>query len=157
MVDAEAPAFERIPPVRIAGCLLAAAALIAGVWYAAFGISLLVNLPLTTQRFIVLSRDPDFWLDYQWFRTAGALLALLAVGLGVSTIRAAARTFVSRYEPPRHWLLLMATALVVGLIHVTAEHIAGVLTIRRLLSLAAVCALYAVLSVVDKPPRRAVR
>ena len=152
---ASAPAFEKIPPVRIAGCLLAAAALVVGVWYAAFGISLLVNLPIATHRFIVLSGDQDFWLDYRMFRLAGTVLAVLALGLGLFTIRAAGKTFVSRYEPPRHWLLLMSIALVVGLLRVTAEHFARVLTLQRVVSLVIVCALYAVLSVVDKPPRRA--
>jgi hypothetical protein len=154
-VHKTAPALDEIPPSRIAGCLLAALALVVGVWYAAFGISLLVNLPVATHRFIVLSRDPDFWLDYRMFRLAGTILALLALGLGIFSIRAAGRTFVSRYEPPRHWLLLMSVALVVGVLHVFAEHIAGVLTASRVVSLAAVCALYAVLSVVDRPPVRA--
>ena len=153
-MPAETAAFEKIPPSRIAGCVLAAVALVVGVWYAAFGISLLVNLPIATHRFIVLSRDPDFWLDVRWFRAAGTILALLALGLGLFTIRAAGRTFVSRYEPPRHWLLLMSIAVVVGLMHVTAEHIAGVLTPWRVVSTAAVCALYVTLAVVDKPPRR---
>ena len=152
---AETAAFEKIPPSRIAGCILAAVALVVGVWYASFGISLLINLPIATHRFIVLSRDPDFWLDYRWFRSAGTILALLALGLGIFTIRAAGRTFVSRYEPPRHWLLLMSIALVVGVVRVLAEHLAGVLTPWRVVSLAAVCALYATLSVVDKPPARA--
>jgi hypothetical protein len=154
-MDARAPAFEKIPPVRIAGCVLAAAALVVGVWYAAFGISLLVNLPIATHRFIVLSRDPDFWLDYRVFRMAGTILAVLALGLGIFSIRAAGKTFVSRYEPPRHWLLLMSIAAIVGFLRVTAEHLAGVLTIRRVVSLVTVCVLYAVLSIVDKPPARA--
>lgn len=154
-MDKAAPALDEIPPVRIAGCLLAALALVVGVWYAAFGISLLFNLPLATHRFIVLSRDPDFWLDVRMFRLAGTILAVLALGLGIFSIRAAGKTFVSRYEPPRHWLLLMSIAGIVGFLRVTAEHLAGVLTPWRVVSVAAVCVLYAVLSVVDKPPRRA--
>jgi hypothetical protein len=154
-VDKAAPALEEIPLSRIAGCLLAALALVVGVWYAAFGISLLINLPIATHRFIVLSRDPDFWLDYRMFRLAGTILAVLALGLGISSIRAAGRTFISRYEPPRHWLLLMSIAGLVGFLRVVAEHFAGVLTPWRVVSVAGVCVLYAVLSVVDKPPRRA--
>jgi hypothetical protein len=153
-VEASAPAFEKIPPVRIAGCLLATAALVVGVWYAAFGTSLLLNLPVATHRFIVLAGDQDFWLDYRWFRAAGTVLAVLALVLGVFTLRATGKTFVSRYEPRRHWLLLMSIAALVGLLRVVAEHFAGVLTPSRLISVASVCALYAVLSVVDKPPRR---
>ena len=99
---------EPIPASRIAGCLLAGLALVVGVWYAAFGISLLINLPQATHRWIVASRDPDFWLDVAYFRGIGAATALLAIGLGIFSIRAAGRTFASRYEPRRHWLVLMA-------------------------------------------------
>ena len=87
--------------------MLAGLALVVGVWYAAFGISLLINLPQATHRWIVASRDPDFWLDIGFFRAMGAALALLAIGLGIFSIQAAGRTFASRYEPRRHWLLLM--------------------------------------------------
>jgi hypothetical protein len=57
-----------------------------------------------THRWIVASGDPDFWLDADTFRAAGAVMALLAFGLGIFTIRAAGHTFISRYEPRRHWL-----------------------------------------------------
>ena len=89
-----------IPPSRIAGCGLAALALVIGVWYASFGLSLFINLSLATHRWIVASGDPDFWLDADTFRAAGAVMALLAFGLGIFTIRAAGHTFISRYEPP---------------------------------------------------------
>ena len=78
-----------IPPSRIAGCGLAAIALVVGVWYASFGISMFINLSLATHRWIVASGDPDFWLDADKFRAAGAVMALLAFGLGIFTIRAA--------------------------------------------------------------------
>ena len=143
-----------LPPSRIAGCLLAAAALVVGVWYAAFGIALLVNLPQATHRWIVASGDPDYWLDIAVFRRAGAALALLAIGLGIFSIRAAGRTFMSQYEPRRHWLLLMIVAIVVSFVRAFAELIAGILTPWRVGSFIAVCALYGVLWVVDRPPRR---
>ena len=143
-----------IPPSRVAGCGLAAIALVIGVWYASFGISMFINLSLATHRWIVASGDPDFWLDADKFRAAGAVMALLAFGLGIFTIRAAGQTFISRYEPPRHWLLLMSIAVIVGLLRVLAEHIAGVLTPWRVVSLVAVCFLYCLLWVIDKPPPR---
>src|SRR4051794_25359063 len=108
-----APALDEIPLSRIVGCVLAAVALVVGVWYVAFGASLLLNLPLATHRFIVASGDQDFWLDIAFFRRAGGLLAVLALGLGMFTIRAAGRTFASAWEPRRHWLLLMSVAVVV--------------------------------------------
>ena len=73
-MDAQAPTLDEIPPSRIVGCLLAALVLIVGVWYAAFGVSLLMNLPLATHRWIVASGDQDFWLDVSFFRRAGAVL-----------------------------------------------------------------------------------
>jgi hypothetical protein len=153
-VDPKAPALDEIPPSRIAGCLLAALALVVGVWYAAFGVSLLINLPLATPRWIVASGDPDFWLDVNFFRRAGAVLALLALGLGVFSIRAAGRTFASAYEPRRHWLLLMSVAIVVSFLRGFADLIAGVLTPWRVTSFLAVCALYAALWAIDRPPER---
>jgi hypothetical protein len=148
---------EPVPLSRIIGCVLAGLALVVGVWYAAFGISLLMNLPQATHRWIVASRDPDFWLDIGFFRAAGAGLAVLAIGLGIFSVRAAGRTFVSRYEPPRHWWLLMGMAILVSILRGLAELIAGILTPWRVASFLAVCALYGVLWVVDRPPvRRAV-
>ena len=95
-MDAKAPTFDEIPPSRIVGCLLAALALVVGVWYAAFGVSLLINLPLATHRWIVASGDQDFWLDVDSSsRRAGAVLALLALGLGIFSIRAAGQTFAA--------------------------------------------------------------
>ncbi len=143
-----------LPTSRIVGCLLAAAALVVGVWYAAFGIALLVNLPQATHRWIVASGDQDFWLDIAAFRRAGATLALLAIGLGIFSIRAAGRTFMSRYEPRRHWLLLMSVAILVSVLRGFAEAIAGILTPWRVGSFLAVCALYGALWMVDRPPRR---
>jgi hypothetical protein len=148
---------EPVPVSRIAGCVLAGLVLVAGVWYAAFGLSLLINLPLATHRWIVASGDPDFWHDITWFRSAGIVLALLAIGLGIWSIRAAGRTFASRYEPRRHWLLLMGVAMVVSVMRGFAELIAGILTPWRVGSFLVVCALYALLWAVDRPPARAVR
>ena len=142
---------EKIPASRIAGCLLAGLALVVGVWYAAFGVALLINLPQATHRWIVASRDPDFWLDVAYFRSVGAALALLAIGLGIFSVRAAGRTFASRYEPRRHWLLLMTAAVVVSVLRGLAELIAGILTPWRVGSFLVVCALYGVLWVVDRP------
>ncbi len=142
---------EAVPISRIAGCVLAGLALVVGVWYAAFGISLLINLPQATHRWIVASRDPDFWLDIAFFRAMGAGLALLAIGLGIFSIQAAGRTFASRYEPRRHWLVLMAAAIVVSVLRGFAELIAGILTPWRVGSFLVVCALYGVLWVVDRP------
>jgi hypothetical protein len=154
-VSGSAPqTLAEIPPLRIVGCLLAAIALVVGVWYVSFGISLLVNLPQATHRWIVASRDPDFWLDADRFRAAGAGLAALAFTLGVFSIRAAGQTFVSRYEPRRHWLLLMSAAIVVALLRGLAELVAGMLTPWRVVSFAAVCALYAALWAVDRPEAR---
>ena len=150
---AKAPALDEIPPSRIVGCLLAALALVVGVWYAAFGISLLMNLPLATHRWIVASGDPDFWHDAPLFRMAGGVLAVLALGLGIFSIRAAGRTFASAYEPRRHWLLLMSVALVVSFLRGFAELIAGALTPWRVTSFLAVCTLYAALWAIDRPPR----
>ena len=76
-MDAKAPTLDEIPPSRIVGCLLAGLALVVGVWYAAFGVSLLMNLPLATHRWIVASGDQDFWLDVSFFRRAGAVLAVI--------------------------------------------------------------------------------
>jgi hypothetical protein len=141
-----------IPPSRIAGCALAAVALVVGVWYVSFGLSLFVNLSLVTHRFIVASGDSDFWLDVDKFRAAGAILAALAFVLGLFTIRASGQTFVSRYEPRRHWLLLMGVAVVVSLLRAVAESFGGVLTPWRVGSFAAVCAIYACLWIIDRPP-----
>src|SRR5262245_39017842 len=140
-MDPKAPALDEIPPSRIVGCLLAALALVVGVWYAAFGVSLLMNLPLATHRWIVASGDQDFWLAVSFFRRAGIVLALLALGLGIFSIRAAGRTFASAYEPRRHWLLLMGVAIVVSFLRGYTELIAGVLSPWRVTSFLAVCAL----------------
>ena len=154
MSGAAPQTLAEIPPSRIAACALAAVALVVGVWHVSFGLSVFVNLSLVTHRFIVASGDSDFWLDVDKFRAAGAVLAALAFGLGIFTIRASGQTFVSRYEPRRHWLLLMSVAAVVGFLRVTAEHFAGVLTPWRVGSLAAVCAIYASLWRIDRPPVR---
>jgi hypothetical protein len=143
-----------IPPSRIAGCVLAALVLVVGVWYVSFGLSLFINLSLATHRWILASGDPDFWLDADTFRAAGAALALLAFGLGIFTIRAAGHTFISRYEPRRHWLLLLAVAIVVSLLRGLADSIAGVLTPWRVVSFAAICVLYAALWAIDRPETR---
>lgn len=148
---------EPIPASRIAGCLLAGLALVVGVWYAAFGISLLINLPQATHRWIVASRDPDFWLDITLLRSLGATLALLAIGLGIFSIHAAGRTFASRYEPRRHWLALMSIAILLSFVRGLAEAVAGILTPWRVVSFLAVCALYGVLGVVDRPRASASR
>src|SRR4029453_16580915 len=71
-VDPKAPTLDEIPTSRIVGCLLAGLALVVGVWYAAFGVSLLMNLPLATHRWIVASGDQDFWLGVAFFRRTGA-------------------------------------------------------------------------------------
>ena len=139
-----------IPPSRIAACALAAVALVVGVWHVSFGLSVFVNLSLVTHRFIVASGDHDFWLDADKFRAAGTVLAALAFGLGIFTIRASGQTFVSRYEPRRHWLLLMGGAVVVSLLRAVAESLAGVLTPWRVGSFVAVCAVYAALWVIDR-------
>jgi hypothetical protein len=81
-------------------------------------------------------------------------LATLAFGLGIFTIRASGQTFVSRYEPRRHWLLLTAVAVVVSLLRALAESFGGMLTPWRLGSFAAVCAIYAALWAVDRPAVR---
>jgi hypothetical protein len=143
-----------IPPSRIAGCVLAGMVLVVGVWYAAFGISLLANLSLATHRWIAASGDPDFWLDASTFRAAGGVLALAAFALGVFSIRAAGQTFISRYEPRRHWLLLMSLAIVVSLLRLLAESFAGVLTPWRVVSFAVICVLYTALWAIDRPPQR---
>jgi hypothetical protein len=143
-----------IPPSRIAGCVLAALVLVVGVWYVSFGLSLFINLSLATHRWILASGDPDFWLDADTFRAAGAALALLAFGLGIFTIRAAGHTFISRYEPRRHWLLLLAVAIVVSLLRGLADSISGALTPWRVAILAAVCSLYAALWLIDRPEPR---
>jgi hypothetical protein len=145
---------DEVTASRIAGCVLAALVLVAGVWYIGFGFSLLLNLPLATHRWIVASRDPDFWHDVAFFRGLGTMLALLALGLGIFSVRAAGQTFASRYEPRRHWLLLMGFAVVVSVFRGLAELIAGALTPWRVASFAAVCSLYAVLWVIDRPPER---
>jgi len=147
-------ALAEIPPSRIAGCILAALVLVVGVWYVSFGLSLLINLSLATHRWILASGDPDFWLDAEHFRAAGAALALLAFGLGILSIRAAGQTFISRYEPRRHWLLLLALAIFVTVLRAVADSIAGALTPWRVASLAAVCSLYAALWLIDRPEPR---
>ena len=151
MSGAAPQTLAEIPPSRIAGCVLAALVLVVGVWYVSFGLSLFINLSLATHRWILASGDPDFWLDADRFRAAGAALALLAFGLGIFTIRAAGHTFISRYEPRRHWLLLLAVAIVVSLLRGLADSIAGVLTPWRVGSFAGVCVLYAALWAIDRP------
>lgn len=143
-----------IPPSRLVGCALAAVALVVGVWYLSFGLSLFINLSLVTHRFIVASGDSDFWLDVDKFRAAGAALAILAFGLGIFTIRASGQTFISRYEPRRHWLRLMGVAVVVSVLRAVAESFGGVLTPLRVGSFAVVCAIYAALWLIDRPPVR---
>ena len=143
-----------IPPSRIAGCVLAGMVLVVGVWYVSFGICLLVNLSLATHRWIVASGDPDFWLDASTFRAACAVLAVAAFALGIFSIRAAGQTFISRYEPRRHWLLLMGVAIVVSVLRALAESIAGALTPWRVVAFAAICVLYAALWAIDRPARR---
>jgi hypothetical protein len=142
---------EPVPTSRIVGCVLAGLALVVGVWYAAFGLALLINLPQATHRWIVASGDQDFWLDVTFFRRAGAALAVLAIGLGIFSIRAAGRTLASRDEPRRHWSWLMSVAIVVSFVRAFAELIAGILTPWRVGSFIAVCALYGVLWVIDRP------
>ena len=154
MSGAAPQTLAEIPPSRIAGCVLAALVLVVGVWYVSFGLSLFINLSLATHRWILASGDPDFWLDADTFRAAGAALALLAFGLGIFTIRAAGHTFISRYEPRRHWLLLLAVAIVVSLLRGLADSISGALTPWRVATLAAVCALYAALWAIDRPEPR---
>ena len=154
MSGAAPQTLAEIPPSRIAGCVLAAMVLVVGVWYVSFGLSLFINLSLATHRWILASGDPDFWLDADTFRAAGAALALLAFGLGIFSIRAAGQTFISRYEPRRHWLLLMGVAIVVSVLRALAESIAGALTPWRVGSFAAICALYAALWVIDRPVNR---
>jgi hypothetical protein len=153
-MEARAVNIDEIPLSRIVGCVLAAAALVAGVWYAAFGLSLLVNLPLATHRWIVASGDQDFWLDAGRFRFAGGVLASLALGLGIFSIRAAGQTFASRYEPRRHWLLLLTMTIIVNLLRGAADSIAGSLTVWRLGSFAVVCVIYGLLWKIDRPPAR---
>lgn len=148
---------EPVPVSRIAGCLLAGLALVAGVWYSAFGISLLANLPQAIHRWIVSSGDQGFWLNIEALHGAGVALAVLAIILGFLSIREAGRTFASRYEPPRRWHRLMTIAILVGLLRGFAERIAGILTPWRVGSFLAVCALYGVLWIVDGPPVRHVR
>ena len=92
-----------------------------------------MNLPLATHRWIVASGDQDFWLDVSSFRRAGTLIALLALGLGIFSIRAAGRTFASAYEPRRHWLLLMGVAMVVSVLRGFAEFVVGTLTPWRVI------------------------
>ncbi len=154
MSGAAPQTLAEIPPSRIAGCVLAALVLVVGVWYVSFGLSLFINLSLATHRWILASADPDFWLDADSFRAAGAALALLAFGLGIFSIRAAGHTFISRYEPRRHWLLLLGVAILVSLLRGLADSIAGVLTPWRVVSFAASCALYAGLWAIDRPPTR---
>jgi hypothetical protein len=150
-VSGSAPhALAEIPLSRIAGCVLAAMVLVVGVWYVSFGLSLFINLSLATHRWILASGDPDFWLDAAKFRAAGAALALLAFGLGIFSIRAAGQTFISRYEPRRHWLLLTGLAALVHMLRGLAEFVGGALTPWRVLSFAAVCAIYAALWAVDR-------
>ena len=151
---ADPQTLAEIPPSRIAGCSLAAIALVIGVWYASFGLSMFINLSLATHRWIVATGDPDLWLDADKFRAAGAVMALLAFGLGIFTIRAAGQTFISRYEPRRHWLLLMGLAAIVNVLRGLAESIAGALTPWRIGSFAGVCAIYAALWVIDRPEKR---
>jgi hypothetical protein len=153
-VEAKAVQIDEIPASRIVGCVLAAIALVAGVWYAAFGVSLLVNLPLATHRWIVASGDQDFWLEADRFRLYGAALAVMALGLGLFTIRAAGQTFASRYEPRRHWLLLLGVAILFSLVRGLAEAIAGSFTVWRAGSFAMVCLVYALLWAIDRPPER---
>ena len=132
MSGAAPQTLAEIPPSRIAGCGLAAIALVIGVWYASFGISMFINLSLATHRWIVASGDPDFWLDADKFRAAG-------------------HTFISRYEPRRHWLLLMGLAVLVNVLRGLAELIGGALTPWRVVSFAGVCMLYAALWAIDRP------
>ena len=154
MSGAAPQTLAEIPLSRMVGCGLAAMVLVIGVWYVSFGLSLFINLSLATHRWIVASGDPDFWLDADTFRAAGAGLALLAFGLGIFSIRAAGQTFISRYEPRRHWLLLMGLAALVNALRGLAEFTGGVLTPWRVGSFAAVCAIYASLSAIDRPPVR---
>ncbi len=154
MSGAAPQTLAEIPPSRIAGCVLAALVLVVGVWYVSFGLSLFINLSLATHRWILASGDPDFWLDADSFRAAGAALALLAFGLGIFSIRAAGHTFISRYEPRRHWLLLLGVAILVSLLRGLAESIAGVLTPWRIGSFVVVCAVYAALWAIDRPETR---
>lgn len=154
MSGAAPQTLAEIPPSRIAGCVLAALVLVVGVWYVSFGLSLFLNLSLATHRWILASGDPDFWLDADRFRAAGAALALLAFGLGIFSIRAAGHTFISRYEPRRHWLALLALAIFVSLLRGLAESISGALTPWRAGSSVVVCALYAALWAIDRTETR---
>jgi hypothetical protein len=139
---------------RVLTCILAVAVTIVGVWYAAYGFSLLVYLPQVTRRWILMSGDPDFILDFNKFLLAGAVLALLAVSLGVVSIRWATRAIRAPYATRRHWLWLLALAVVVGGMRTFAEFIAGMLTPWRFVSFTAVCVLYALLWAFDRPAPR---
>ena len=154
-MNPRAATLDEIPPSRIVSCVLAGIALVAGVWHAAFGLSLLVNLPLATHRFIVASGDSDFWLDIGFFRRTGAAIAVLALVLGISSVRAAGRTFASPHGSARRWLWLLALAVIVGALRASAEATVGALTAWRVASLLALCALYTLLWLLEREVRSA--
>ena len=134
----------------VAARVLAAVLLVVGVWYASFGIALLINLPRVTNNWIVASGDPNLLFNVRLFRMLGGGLAVLAAGLGVWSVRAAANTVAGRDESPRHWMALLLLAVLVHLLRATAEVIGGTLSPWRVASFVSVCTVYALLWRLDR-------
>jgi hypothetical protein len=147
--------------VGFRGCLiaqaLAAVVTVLGVRYAAFGITVLFNLSSVTAAWILASGDPDFRLDFAMFRLLGGVAAALVSALGMLSAVYGAGRIIGRDWARRRWMLLTLLALVVHVLRIPIELIAGSLTVWSVCWFALVCSIYAALWLIDGDRVRWVR
>ena len=128
---------------------LAALVTVLGVRYAAFGITVLFNLSSVTDAWILASGDSDFRLDFATFRVLGGLAAALVSALGILSVVYGAGRIMGRDWARRRWMLLTLLALVVHLLRIPIELIAGSLTGWSVFWFALVCSVYAALWIME--------
>jgi hypothetical protein len=136
---------------------LAALVTVLGVRYAAFGITVLFNLSSVTDAWILASGDSDFRLDFATFRVLGGFAAALVSALGILSAVYGAGRVIGRDWARRRWMLLTLLALVVHLLRIPIELIAGSLTGWSVCWFALVCSIYAVLWIMDAQDAHRVR
>jgi len=85
-----------------------------GTYYAWLASFTLLTLPETTRRWIYLSNDADFRLDYEILLIYFGVGAVLVLVLGLATAVCGMRTVAGRPVSPRYWIAL---AIAAPLIH----------------------------------------
>ena len=133
---------------------LAALVTVLGVRYAAFGITVLFNLSSVTDAWILASGDADLLLDFAAFRVLGGLAAALVSALGILSAVYGAGRIMGCDWARRRWMLLTLLALVVHLLRIPIELIAGSLAGWSVFWFALVCSSYAALWIMDAPENR---